>query len=242
MHYLGIDVSKQTLDCCHMTGGFFYARKYRNDERGYKELAEYLSDYPKDEVRICCEATGKYYEAMAEHLHGLGYHIAVENPRKIKGFGVAVLQRSKTDKQDAELIARYCKAVDPRAWQPLAADQKELRELVRYIGRLKRQRAAEKVRLAESSEAVRNSIMNIIAVIDSEIRNMRQALREFYRKRETLKEENRRLQTIKGVGEYAAAAIQTVLHDGHGFETAAQFVAYLGLDPKDTSGSIISPP
>ena len=232
MHYLGIDISKQTLDCCHMTGGFFYARKYRNDERGYKELAEYLSEYPKDEVRICCEATGRYYEAMAEYLHGLGYHIAVENPRKIKGFGVAVLQRSKTDKQDAELIARYCKAVEPRAWQPLAAEQKELRELVRYIGRLKRQRAAEKVKLAESSEAVRNSILNILAVIDSEIRNMRQALREFYRKRETLKEESRRLQTIKGVGEYAAAAIQTVLHDGHGFETAAQFVAYLGLDPK----------
>ena len=91
MHYLGIDISKQTLDCCHMTGGFFYARKYRNDERGYKELAEYLSEYPKDEVRICCEATGRYYEAMAEYLHGLGYSVAVENPRKIMGFGVAVL-------------------------------------------------------------------------------------------------------------------------------------------------------
>ncbi|MBF0803062.1 MULTISPECIES: transposase [unclassified Neisseria] len=59
------------------------------------------------------------------------------------GFANAVLQRSKTDKQDAKLIARYCKAMNPEAWQPQPSEQRHLQELTRYLSRLKRLRAAE---------------------------------------------------------------------------------------------------
>lgn len=47
---------------------------------------------------------------MAEYLYSR-YTITVENPRKIKGYAIAELQRSKTDTQDAKLIGEQATAV-----------------------------------------------------------------------------------------------------------------------------------
>lgn len=233
MYYLGIDVSKKTLDCCLLSDGFFYACKHPNTEKGFAALLVEISEcVGKQQVHICCEATGIYYEAMAEYLHNAGYKISVENPRKIKGFGVAVLQRSKTDRQDAELIARYCKAVEPPFWQPQMPEQKQLRELIRYIVRLKKQRASEKVKLSEASEYIRPHIEDNIAYLDKSIKVLRVKLRKFYREHPEMDKTHKRLCTIAGIGEHSATLLQTALHKNHCFKTAGQFVAYLGLDPK----------
>ena len=233
MYYLGIDVSKKTLDCCLLSDGFFYACKHPNTEKGFAALLEQLSEYVGEhQVHVCCEATGIYYEAVAEYLNNAGCKVSVENPRKIKGFGVAVLQRSKTDRQDAELIAKYCKAVEPPSWQPQTPEQKQLRELIRYIVRLKKQRASEKVKLAEASEYIRPHIEDGIACLERKIAVLREELRKFYREYPEMDKTHKRLCTITGIGEHSATLLQTALHKNHCFKTAGQFVAYLGLDPK----------
>ena len=81
-----------------------------------------------------CEATGTYYEALAEYIYSR-YTITVENPRKIKGYAIAELQRSKTDTQDAKLIAQYCqdRKHKLKAWQPPLKEQKQLQEIARYL-------------------------------------------------------------------------------------------------------------
>ena len=59
------------------------------------------------------EATGIYGEALAEHLFDARLTISVVNPARIKGFAKSELLRSKTDKIDAGLIARFCYAMQP---------------------------------------------------------------------------------------------------------------------------------
>ena len=54
------------------------------------------------------ESTGNYGEPLAAYLFGLGYTISVVNPAQIKGFGRSELSRTKTDRADAQLIARFC--------------------------------------------------------------------------------------------------------------------------------------
>lgn len=67
------------------------------------------------------EATGIYGEPAAEFLRDAGAHARRVNPARIKGFAQSELVRTKTDKADAGLIARFCAAMGPEAWVPHAA-------------------------------------------------------------------------------------------------------------------------
>ena len=49
----------------------------------------------------------------------------------------AELARNKTDRLDAALIARFCRAQTPASWTPPAPQLRELRELVRRCDALK---------------------------------------------------------------------------------------------------------
>jgi len=53
-------------------------------------------------------ATGTYWEELAEYLYQGGYTVSVVNPYQIKRYGDHLLNRNKTDKADASLIAEYC--------------------------------------------------------------------------------------------------------------------------------------
>ncbi len=47
---------------------------------------------------------------MAEVLHGAGMTISIVNPSRVKAYGQSELARNKTDKLDAALVARFCRA------------------------------------------------------------------------------------------------------------------------------------
>ena len=106
--YLGIDVSKLTIDCCLISDGQNHEKRFSNNPKGFQLLTDWLKFHQMtSELHCCCEATGIYHEPLAHYLHQ-HYTVTVENPRRIKGYAIAELQRSKTDKQDARLIAQYC--------------------------------------------------------------------------------------------------------------------------------------
>ncbi|QEY25505.1 IS110 family transposase [Neisseria zalophi] len=237
--YLGIDVSKATIDCCLISGGIFFDRRFTNNTSGYRKLKEWLDGHKATEtLHCCCEATGTYYEALAEYLCCY-YKMSVENPRKIKGFGSAVLQRSKTDKQDAKLIAQYCKAMTPEAWQQQSPEQKQLQELTRYIARIKKQRASESTKLQAASSHIRPHIKETIQYLDSLITKLKKELQNFYRQNKEYQKNRQRLKTITGIGDSAASVLLATITNR--FQNAGQLVAYLGLDPrKHQSGTSVN--
>ncbi|WP_408906530.1 transposase [Roseomonas sp. E05] len=47
---------------------------------------------------------------LAEILHGTGIQVSIVNPSRVKSYGQSELARNKTDKLDAALIARFCRA------------------------------------------------------------------------------------------------------------------------------------
>lgn len=78
--YLGIDVSKLTIDCCLIADGQNHQKKFQNNEGGFEQLTKWLQSHKvTDKLHCVCEATGTYYEALAEYLHHR-YIITVENP------------------------------------------------------------------------------------------------------------------------------------------------------------------
>ncbi|UOO76746.1 transposase [Neisseria sp. Dent CA1/247] len=228
--YLGIDVSKEKLDCCLISDGIFYEREFANTPIGYGELKKWLDSNKADKtLHCCCEATGIYYEDVAEYLSG-HYKISVENPRKIKGFGIAVLQRSKTDKQDAKLIAQYCKVLTPEPWQKPSPEHKQLQEITRYIARIKKQRAAELTKQQTAPDYIKPHIADTIAHFNQLLNRLKQDLQAFYKQNPSYNQNKKRLKTISGIGETSASILLAALTNR--FDNPAQFTAYLGLDPR----------
>ena len=66
------------------------------------------------------EATGAHHEALASWLHAEGYRVCVLNPAQVAYYARSQLQRVKTDKVDAKLIAEYGERHQDelRTWQP----------------------------------------------------------------------------------------------------------------------------
>lgn len=83
------------------------------------------------------EATGNWGLDLAEVLHGAGMTVSIVNSSRVKAYGQSELARDKTDKLDAAVIARFCRAQRPGAWTPPAAHLRELRELMRRCDGLK---------------------------------------------------------------------------------------------------------
>lgn len=229
--HLGIDVSKQTLDCCLISDGIFYERKFTNDSSGIDKLQTWLQEHGADSnLHCCCEATGTYYEESAKAL-ARRYKMSVVNPRTIKGFGTAVMNRSKTDRQDARLIARYCQTMNPEEWKPPESSHRQLQELVSYIARTKHQRASEQTKYKTAPDFIKPHIQETINHFTKLIASLEKELQDYYRDNPEQDKRRKKLKSIDGIGENSAAVLCSIITDR--FKHAKQLVAYLGLDPKE---------
>ncbi|MCF7521965.1 transposase [Neisseria sp. ZJ106] len=239
MYYLGIDISKHTIDCCLISDGCYYEKQFSNTEKGFQNLEQWLvGHHATENLHCCCEATGIYYEKLAEYLY-CRYIISVENPRKIKGYAQSKLQRTKNDKQDAKLIAEYCRTNKPKHWQPPTPEQKQLQELTRYLTYLKQRRAAEQTKCHQSPDYIIKHIQETLIHLNHQIRTVNQQLQEFYKTHPEYDTQRRQLQSITGIGEQSSATLLSA-YKRHQFTNSKQFTAYFGLDPKQhQSGSSI---
>lgn len=73
---------------------------------GLKALAEQLKGYA-GETRVIMEHTGRYYESIANTLYKNGVWVSAVNPLLVKEYGANSLRKVKTDKADAQKLARY---------------------------------------------------------------------------------------------------------------------------------------
>ena len=106
-HVVGIDVSKAKLDVAlRRPDGKARSKVVDNTPSGFAALTAWLGTQGVAEVHACMEATGTYWEAVAEFLADAGHTVSVVNPAQIKAFGGAGLVRTKTDRVDARLMRR----------------------------------------------------------------------------------------------------------------------------------------
>ena len=105
--FLGIDLSKETFHAFLLSDRADAKRVFPNTPKGFEQLTTWLKNRQADELHICMEATGSYWEPLALHLHGLERRVSVINPARIKAFAQSELLRTKADAVDAALIARF---------------------------------------------------------------------------------------------------------------------------------------
>ena len=177
---LGIDVAKAKLDCAlRQPDGKIRHRVVDNTPAGFSALDVWLAKQGADAMHVCMEATGTYWEAVAEHLAARpDCRVSVINPAQIKAFGASQLIRSKTDKVDAKLIAQFCAERRPDPWVPATPAEQALRALVLRLDALQSMRIQESNRLEVARPTVRDGIVSHLKWLDEEIERVIKAIRE----------------------------------------------------------------
>ncbi len=241
---LGIDIAKLKFDVCLLnTQGKLRHKVFPNTASGFSQLAMWLTKQGvTPEVHACMEATGTYGEALAYQLHQDGYTVSVVNPAAVKAFAGSRLSRTKTDRVDAELIARFCLAQQPRAWAPPAPEVRELQALVRRLESLIEMRVAEENRLEAGTavSAVKSSVEQHVVYLNAEIKRTEELIREHINDHPTLKQKSALLDSIPGIGATTAALLLAEIVDVTQYRSARQVAAYAGLVPRERrSGSSV---
>lgn len=240
---LGIDIAKLKFNICLLNlNGKLKHKVFPNTEAGFQQLSAWLIKHKMERVHACLEATGAYGEALALYLHKADHQVSVINPAAIKAFAASRLSRTKTDRVDAELLARFCQAQQPPTWTPPVSEVRELQALVRRLEALTEMRVAEENRLEAiiTVEVVRSSVEEHIGYLDRQIELTKESIRLHINSHPGLRRHSELLDSIPGIGETTAATLLAEITDITQYQSARQVAAYAGLVPRERhSGSSV---
>jgi transposase len=231
---LGIDIAKAKFQVALLLpDGKLRHKTYANTLAGFVQLADWLARHAVTRVHASLEATGTYGEALATWLHDAGHQVSVVNPAVIHAYAGTQLARSKTDRIDAELIARFTATHHPPVWTPPAPEIRQLQALVRRLDALQGMHAQEANRLAAGVAVVevRASIEAMLESLDAHIAHVRQLIRDHLDQHPGLRAQRDLLTTIPGIGEATAAVLIAELFDKR-YTSARQAAAFAGLVPR----------
>ena len=182
--------------------------------------------------RIGLESTGAYHELLADLAQAQGYTVFLLNPLDTRHYAKAMGNRAKTDRVDAELIARLIAQEHTRlrAYRPPTANQRKLDRLIRRRATIVRIKGTLKLTMrnlggfAAELKAVVGKLDALIAKIDAAMSALAAGSPQH-------QEAQHRVQTIVGVGPLVGISLTNTL-ERVPFRKADAFVAFTGLDPR----------
>lgn len=232
MDILGIDVGKDYIDS-ELLGEKRATKRVNNSIRGYEQLTAWLRNRKVRKVHACMEATGGWSEELAFYLQERGHDVSIVNPMQIRAFGQSELSRTKTDKADAGLIARFCEAMKPPAWDPPTPSERRLRQLIRRRRSLVEMRTQELNRLeAPGNENVEKSIRDMIATLEGQITELETDIKKTIDDDDDLKGKRDLIESIDGIGPTTSATILAETPHIDKFESAKALTAFAGVCPQ----------
>jgi transposase len=121
-HFVGIDIAARTADVALLSahGDVLGTYTIEQTSAGYRHLHEVLTRLRAipEQTLVVMEATGTYWMKLAFWLYEAGFVVSVVNPLQTHHFAQLQLQRAKTDRIDAHLIAQFAWLHQPTAWTP----------------------------------------------------------------------------------------------------------------------------
>jgi transposase len=205
--WVGIDVAKAHLDVA--TWPTQERLRVLRDDAGLAALTDWLR--ARAPRLIVLEATGGLETMVAAALAAAGLPTAVINPRRARDFAKALGRLAKTDAPDAEVLARFGQAIQPkpRPWkdeetQELTAVLQRRRQLVEML-------TAEKDRLAGAQRQVRPDIQTTIDWLEGRLQDLGGDLQRRVRASPVWRERDDLLRGVPGIGPVTATTLLAAL-------------------------------
>jgi transposase len=214
---------------------------FSNTPVGHQALRRALTRRGR-RVRVVLEATGLYGLDVALALSAEeGIALMVANPRAVRHFAQAMMQRSKNDRLDAAVLREFAARMPFQPWARPGENTLALWAIARRLEVLIKQRTAEKNRqhAAQVSQAVplvvRREIRRSLRELENGIVRLRREARRCIAADARLQRQWELLCSITGVGEVSAITILAELAMLPEGRDVRQWVAFAGLDPREYS-------
>ena len=231
---------------------------FMNEKRGFRSLLSWAEglrkEFAVEDLLFCGENTGNYSRKAADYIYGKNYDLWLANPLEVKRNNP--LQRNKTDRADARMIAEYAmRRYDKcQLYRSPSKALSNLRELYAYRVRLVNQRKEETVRTGEKlytmekCEAmtfIRQESKKLVNRYTAAIRKCEEKIKEVLESEEELRETYEILTSMPGVGLQTAVCLIVYTENFSKFEYDARRLAcFFGVAPfgKESGTSVkVSP-
>jgi transposase len=223
---IGVAVAKATLAGWVEPEGTGWT--VTNDAAGLAALTEQLQ--ARAVARVVLEASGGYEDAAVAALSLAGLPVAVVNPRQGRDFARARGQLAKTDRLDAQVLARFAAAIRPTPRPLPAAAVPELdatvtrrRQLLELLQAERHRRRTARGTLAQQLQRHITWLEQELAAIDAELERLR-AASPLWRATEDW------LRSVPGVGPTTAFTLLAELPE-LGPLSSRQLAALVGVAP-----------
>jgi len=226
------------------------SKTVKNILSGFKTLVKWIEGKrdKQIEVRVTMEATGVYYEELANYLfEQTDYHITVLLPNKSSAFANSLNIKTKTDKVDAKMLAQMGLERNLEKWQPISDQLRPLKQLTRNrvsLVEMKTQ-VSNKIHALNHSFKPHKDVLRQLNVqlnlLKRQIKKMDVEIENLVRADEVLEEKIEKICKIKGLG---INTVATIIAETNGFllfTSRSQLISYAGYDVvKKESGSSVN--
>lgn len=206
-YYVGIDISKATLDCWLRPSGKHLP--CGNDRSGFDRLLRWLKaeGCTRNNTIICMENTGIYGKRLLVALTEAGWPTAVEKTTVTDKVGAE--HHRKDDEYDAGLIAEYADRFSDQLHLTTPPEEaiERMKQLYSERRRLVRQRSATKTKQTQAAqhpncpELIQDGWVRQITLLDEQIERLEERMTEIVEGHEGLHSYGKLLKSIPGVAE-----------------------------------------
>lgn len=198
--FVGIDVAKAELVISVLPGAARFT--VENDGPGVQALVQRVA--ASRPQLIVLEATGGYELLAVAALAAAALPVVVVNPRQVRDFAKATGQLAKTDRIDADILARFADVVRPEVRIIPDAAAQELDALLTRRRQLLEMLQAERNRVGQvfgtGKQQVRKSLTAHMAFLERELRKTDTDLSALVRQSPAWRERDELLRSVPGVG------------------------------------------
>lgn len=238
-HYLGIDISKKTLDAALIIkeGSILGQTKVSNDQHGFKELMFWVKNLGAkvSETIVCAEHTGVYGYDLQVWLDDNAVPFSFVPALEIKkSLGI---KRGKNDSVDAIRIAEYAYirretiTLSHKPSSSIFALKSLLSERKQYVktraSMLNRKKELDKYESQESKDRRDN----IIQMLTKNVEYLEKQMVQIIDSDPAISRSYELVRSVKGIG--LVNAINTIVYTNNftSFQTARQYACYCGIAP-----------
>jgi transposase len=205
---IGCDVGKSTIVAYDSL-----TRRVREIANRPPALAGFVATLPTD-CLLVCEATGGWERALLEATLAAGIAAHRADARKVKAFIRSFGRLAKTDRIDAEGLARYGQERADRLalWQPPDPALQALQALVRLRRDLVAERTAYKQRLkAPGGDAIRGHLVPLVDQLDRSIARLDADIANLTRQADELRIRIDAAATLEGCGVVTSVSLVALM-------------------------------
>jgi transposase len=193
--FVGMDISQDTVDIAVQPGTAF---QVTNDESGITVAVARLQELHP--ALIVLEATGGFEVPLAGALAAAALPVVVINPRQVRDFARATGQLAKTDRLDAQVLARFAEAIRPPI-RPVPDEQTQaLAALVARRRQLIEMLTAEKNRVRLAARPIQKRVQAHITWLEQELARLNTDLATTMQQSPVWREKEEVLRSVPGVG------------------------------------------